>query len=170
MKNVPVDTRTAPQSNSYLRAKTLFILPSVSMSHDLALVRWTSGLLLIAGLLGACSGPPQKQSPSSSSGTRVYHVQLQITEDKDQALKILDRGRQWWANQPASQRPPLGERPDASPSPLAIEWKAPYYRVRLGPFASKSQAETVLDAAHSAFPDAFVVPDRVDGQSVGDES
>lgn len=139
------------------------------MSCPPALPRRAAGLLLLGSLLVACSGPPQKQSASSPAASRVYHVQLQITENKDRAVEILDRGRQWWTNQPASQQPPLVERPDASPSPLDIEWKAPYYRVRLGPFASKSQAETVLDAARSAFPDAFVVPERVGAQTTSDE-
>lgn len=122
-----------------------------------------SGLLLGALLLGACSGPgPASDTPSAEPGSRVYHVQLRLTEDKDRAVETLNQALRWWEQQPASERAPLVQTSQSSEPPVRIKWKAPLYRVRLGPFASEPQAETVLEAARSAFPDAFVAPDRLD--------
>jgi hypothetical protein len=53
----------------------------------------------------------------------------------------------------------------ASDVAVSIKWRAPFYRVRIGPFATEQQAETVLEEAHSTFPDAFVAPDRVEASS-----
>ncbi len=120
-------------------------------------------LLLGALLLGACSAPGPASNPTNpESGTRVYHVQLQLTEEKDQAVETLNQALRWWKRQPASERPPLVRNSQSSEPPVSIKWKAPLYRVRLGPFASEEQAETVLDAARSAFPEAFVAPDRLE--------
>ena len=124
-----------------------------------------TAVLLGVFFFGACAGPPS--SPPSSSpeaGTRVYHVQLQLTEDKARAEAILSRGLRWWKNQPASTRPPLVRGTQASDA-VSIKWRAPFYRVRIGPFATEQQAETVLEEAHPAFPDAFVAPDRVEASS-----
>lgn len=140
------------------------------------LIHWESprplvlvfGLLLSGGGLLACTGPASTRSPGSTTpeaGTRIYHVQLQLTDEKERAVEILGRGERWWEKQPASVRPPLVEGTQSSDTPVHIEWKAPFYRVRLGPFATEQQAERVLDAARSAFPDAFVAPDRIDPPS-----
>lgn len=124
-------------------------------------LRIVTGMLLGAMLIGACSGPGSVSDKTESEPpSRVYHVQLQLTEDKDRAAAILNRGLQWWNQQPASQRPPLVRGAQSSDSPVSIVWKAPFYRVRIGPFATEEQAERVLETARSAFPDAFVAPER----------
>lgn len=123
---------------------------------------------LVGGLLGACSGPaPESTGPSSEArpDARHYHVQLRLTEDKARAAETLGRAERWWRNQPAADRPPLAEASSSSDPPATIVWKAPFYRVRIGPFATEAQAEAVLDAARSAFPDAFVAPDRPEAAS-----
>lgn len=118
-------------------------------------------MLLGLTLFGACSGP-HSESAEEESETRLYHVQLQLTEDKDRAVEILSHAQQWWTEQPSSERPPLATTPPSSKKPITIKWRAPFYRVRLGPFATKQEAETVLEAAKTSFPDAFVSPERVD--------
>jgi hypothetical protein len=95
----------------------------------------------------------------------VYHVQLQLTEDKDQAEAILSQGLRWWNQQPASSRPSLVEDARSSDTAVSIKWQAPFYRVRIGPFATEQQAETVLKEARATFPDAFVAPERADAPS-----
>ncbi|PSQ89040.1 MAG: SPOR domain-containing protein [Bacteroidetes bacterium QH_2_63_10] len=140
------------------------------------LIRWEStrplflllGFLLSGGFLLACTGPASTRSSESTTpdpGTRIYHVQLQLTDEKERAVEVLGQGQRWWRKQPASARPPLVRGTQSADTAVHIEWKAPFYRVRLGPFATEQQAERVLDAARSAFPDAFVVPDRVDPSS-----
>jgi len=118
---------------------------------------------LAGGLLGACSGPAPSSkapTPNAESEDRIYHVQLRLTDDKDRAVQAQGRAQQWWAQQPAADRPPLLDDTPSSDPPVTITWKAPFYRVRLGPFATEAQADSVLAAAQSAFPDAFVAPDR----------
>ncbi len=127
---------------------------------------WTLGFVCLGGgLIGACSGPaPESTGPSSEarSDARHYHVQLRLTEEKARATETLGRATRWWREQSPADRPPLVQKARSSETPVTIAWKAPFYRVRLGPFATEPQAEAVLDAARSAFPDAFVAPSRPD--------
>lgn len=121
-----------------------------------------SSCVLVGAFLLAlsCTGP-QPQAPEKEDETRVYHVQLQMTEEKDRADQTLGQALKWWKELSSSKQPPLAESEE---SPVHIEWKAPLYRVRLGPFATREQAETVLTEARSAFPDAFIAPEQVSTQ------
>lgn len=121
------------------------------------------GVWIAGAFLFACSGPaPESSSPSPEvePGARIYHVQIGLTEDKNQANELLVRAERWWSTQPSSDRPPRAEGLQSSDPPVTITWKAPFYRVRLGPFATEKQAEAVLKVARSSFPDAFVAPGR----------
>ena len=134
-----------------------------TVPHPLRIV---AALLLGAAFLGGCSGAaPPTDSSGAEPRSRVYHVQLRLTEDKDQAEAILSQGLRWWNQQPASSRPSLVEDARSSDTAVSIKWQAPFYRVRIGPFATEQQAETVLEEAQSTFPDAFVAPERVDAPS-----
>ncbi|WP_263809526.1 SPOR domain-containing protein [Salinibacter sp.] len=120
-----------------------------------------AGVCISGMVLGACSGPGSTgRSSEGEPGTRIYHVQLRLTEDKGRATEALGRAERWWRERPPADRPPLVQGTSSSGRPVTITWKAPLYRVRLGPFATETQAEAVLDAARPAFPDAFVAPDR----------
>lgn len=105
----------------------------------------------------SCTGP-QPQEPEEAEPNRVFHVQLQMTEEKDEANRVLGEALAWWKELPPSDRPPLTE---TDGSPVDIIWKAPLYRVRLGPFSTQEQAKSVLSKARSDFPEAFVAPERV---------
>lgn len=138
------------------------------MVHPRLHVRLISaGLILGSLLLGlSCSGPATDASESTDDGVeRVYHVQLEMTEDKGAADQVLAEAVTWWNERVSSSVPdPVRLSDDASDRPVTVVWKAPLYRVRLGPFASRSQAEDVLGAAQSVFPDAFVAPERLSPQ------
>lgn len=130
------------------------------------LLRLAVGILLGGGLLAACSGSESvsRTETTGADDARVYHVRLDLTEDKDRAAQILGQAVQWWKKQPSSARPPLAREDASSRSAASIRWKAPFYRVQLGPFATRPQAEAVLQAAQSRFPDAFVAPERIDAE------
>lgn len=111
----------------------------------------------------SCSGPsPDQGGRSAPEGpARVYHVQLDMTKDKDTAHRYLSKALAWWGEQSSASLPEPLSLPDrSSDSPVTIVWKAPLYRVRLGPFASRSAAQTVLGAAQSSFPNAFIAPEQ----------
>lgn len=126
------------------------------MFHSL---RITAAATLGIGLVAACSGPQPKTD--STSAVRVYRVQLQMTEDKKEATRLRRRAQQWWENQPPSERPPLAKNAPTQGSPVVIDWKPPFYRVRIGPFATRRRADSVLKAARPTFPEAFIAPKRL---------
>lgn len=127
------------------------------------LLRVSALTFCLGGLLLSCSGPtPDSSGPTSGEQAedRVFHVQLQMSDDKEQAAAVLGRAQQWWETQSSAEHPSLVEDLPSADPPVRMIWKAPFYRVRLGPFATEEQAETVLNAARASFSDAFVVPDR----------
>lgn len=124
-----------------------------------------AGLLLSVGVVVGCTtlrvGEDTEDSEPETR-THVYHVQLQMTDEKEAAAQVLGRAEAWWEKQPSSDRPPLVRGVPSSEKVVSIHWKPPLYRVRLGPFATRQQAEAVLRDARLTFPDAFVAPDRID--------
>ena len=130
----------------------------------LCLLWVVAGLCATGALLQACSGPlPSSEAPApeANPSDRIYHVQLRLTDDKAQAVEAQGRAQRWWHEQSGAAHPPLLDETPSSDPPVTITWQAPFYRVRLGPFATEAQADSVLAAAQPAFPDAFVAPDRV---------
>lgn len=68
---------------------------------------------------------------------------------------MVGRALEWWDKRAAS----VGPRPvETASSPVSVAWRAPLYRVRLGPFASRATADSVLTVAQRTFPEAFVHP------------
>jgi len=110
--------------------------------------------LLAVGLV-SCAGP---RSGTVDGDARMYLVQLDMTDEKETAEKRLSTALQWWNSSTAHGLPePVSE---GGESPFSIEWRAPLYRIRLGPYPRRQQAERVVSAAQESFPEAFVVPDR----------
>lgn len=82
-----------------------------------------------------------------------------MTDAKSDADQTVGRAMTWWESLPASERPePLVS---AGSLPVDVAWRAPFYRVRLGPFVSRDRAAAVLAAVRDAFPDAFIAPERI---------
>lgn len=119
------------------------------------------GLFAVALLIAlSCTGP-SSTSPDREDRSRVYHVQLDMMEDKARADRTLGRALEWWQRRSDVPRPLTG----SDDSPVRVVWRAPLYRIRIGPFASRAQADSVLQRARSTFPDAFVSPDRLSSRS-----
>jgi cell division septation protein DedD len=119
------------------------------------------GVLVGLVLLGlSCSGPSPDESPPETrpDRSRGYHVQLDMTKKKENANQILGRALQWWKTH--SEGVDVRPSTASSSSPVTVVWRAPLYRVRIGPFSTKAEADSVLHAAQSAFPGAFVRPAR----------
>jgi len=125
--------------------------------------RATVGLGALIGALVlavSCSGPSPDAAEETGAAdrSRRYHVRLDMTEQKEAANRTLGRALEWWnAHSEAVSARPLGAADD---SPVAVVWRAPLYRIQIGPFPSRAQADSVLEIARSTFPDAFVSPAR----------
>lgn len=107
--------------------------------------------------------PAQLLAGRAGAGTvRVgegYRIQLFQTQDRMRAEEAVERIVTWWLEeQERGNRSDLFSR---SQPPVYNVWRQPYYRVRVGDFASRSQAERALAEVKSRFDGAFVVPDRV---------
>lgn len=93
----------------------------------------------------------------------LYHVQVATTHRKDAASDSLSALLQWWNTLPSEHRPQGFVQRDTLPT--AIEWKSPYYRVRIGPFLDPERAKRVLRAAVLAFPRAIIAREAVPQRS-----
>ena len=126
-------------------------------------LRVSIGLGVLVGVLFlgmSCSGPSAGDgAPSgetSSESARAYHVQLDMTREKETADRILGRALRWWEARAEGEG--LDPVTGSEESLVTVAWRAPLYRIRIGPFASRAQADSVLRTARSTFPGAFVRP------------
>jgi len=91
---------------------------------------------------------------------RSYHVQVRTVEEKAEADRAVLDVMTWFDDLDRKERPlPLSR---VSTVPVDVRWKAPFYRVRVGPFTSKEAAESVLESIQSAFPDAFIAREIIE--------
>lgn len=131
--------------------------------------------VLLAGL-SACAtvedvvSPPDEEPPRgdmpapdepAGPSTRTidgYRIQILTTGEKDEADRQVTQAEQWWRALAPAERPPHVGEEDLY---VTVAWRQPYYRVRIGRFASRSEAERALDTISRQYSDAFIVPDRV---------
>lgn len=83
-----------------------------------------------------------------------FRIQIYSGEDRNVAEGILTEARSWWE----SQRGAPGIANDLQPDVAYIQ---PYYRVRIGAFEFRGDAETTLTRVRQRYSDAFIVPDLV---------
>jgi uncharacterized lipoprotein len=84
--------------------------------------------------------PREERKPRTVQG---FRIQILTTEDQTAAEQRAAEAEEQWG------------------APVEVAWKAPYYRVRVGAFASRSAAQPRLEAVQQQYPDAFLVPDTV---------
>lgn len=115
-------------------------------------------LLLTLGLLAAsCSGPGTTPSPRETEPQRTYRIQVHMTSDQAEAEQVAEQVRTWWQQLPDDERPAALAGSSLDPE---VVWEQPYYRVRIGSFPSRSNAEPALSAVRAEFSDAFLVPEQ----------
>jgi cell division septation protein DedD len=105
--------------------------------------------------LAGCRTPRSAAVPDDApADSPTFLVQVAGLDDRDAAQEVaLDVGA-WWDAQGAA----LSERPDEVE--VAVVWRAPLYRVRLGPFATQAAAQAARTRLQETYPDAFLVPAR----------
>ena len=106
-------------------------------------------LLLLAVLAGCTSTENTADEPP----VRAFRIQVQTTADKGAADATVGRLMDWWTELPPSDRPPALADQGFEPE---VVWRPPYYRVRVGRFASRDAATDALATLRQEFPDAFV--------------
>ena len=123
-------------------------------------------VLLLMLSVAACSTPervtrtPPPEPPDAPRGPVTstvdgYRVQIGMVNDQAEADDYVEAAIGWYRSLPPSDRPPyLG----GAELDVDIEWRAPYYRVQIGSFANRSEAERALGAIARRFPEAFLVP------------
>lgn len=86
-----------------------------------------------------------------------YRVQVYSAQDKQSAEEFREQVRQWW-NEVRSEAP---SDLFSDPLPIVVEYGQPYYRVRVGAYASRERAGEALEFVRKDFGDAFVARSRV---------
>ncbi len=86
-----------------------------------------------------------------------YRVQVYSAQDKQSAEEFRERVRVWWN----SAKDDAPDDPFAGRLPIVVEYGQPYYRVRVGAFASRESADDALAFIQKEFADAFVARSQV---------
>ena len=100
---------------------------------------------------GAPAPPAEEPRTRQVDG---YRIQVFNTSSRDAAERIRDEAAAWWQG----ARSASGAPRDMA---LQIAYQQPYYRVRMGAFASREEADRALTLVRQRFPDAFLVADLV---------
>ena len=98
---------------------------------------------------------PETTGPRTVQG---YRLQVFSSADKAAADDVLDDASGWWRI--------VRDDPDAAAAfpnglPMEVFFNQPYYRVRLGAFEFRREAEAALPVVQRRFPETFIVPDIV---------
>lgn len=94
-------------------------------------------------------------SPASGNPYQGYRIQLISTRNVQEADTIFNQFHEWLESES------LGYNAKAY-----IFFKQPYYRVRVGDFQSKDRAADFTKLIKQRYPDAWVVPDRIEPANV----
>ena len=101
-------------------------------------------------------GGPTAPAPAAREPQAVevdgYRVQVFTSSSRDAAERVRSEAVAWWAR----AQPSAGRSPEA-----VVAFRQPYYRVQIGAFATRAEADAALAVARRQYPEAFVVPDLV---------
>jgi hypothetical protein len=103
-------------------------------------------------------GAIERPTARTASG---FRIQVYSSQDRREADAKVEEVMDWWRAQTADDR--LGEVYPGHPiePPVYLVFRQPYYRVRVGNFLSRAEAQTFMDLIERQFPNAFILPDKV---------
>jgi hypothetical protein len=87
-----------------------------------------------------------------------FRVQIFNSIDRDKAVQEEEAAQAWWRSLAGSERP---ARLWSDTLPTYTDYRQPYYRIRVGDFTTRADAERALNFVKRRFPDAFIAPDVV---------
>lgn len=112
-------------------------------------------MLMDGRIVEAAPEPVENNGPQTVQG---FRIQLFSSDNKPSADRIYDDAVRWWSTRSGSQEAtnafPFGFQP-------AVVFSRPYYRVRVGAFRDRNEAEVALEIIRAQYPDAFIVPDAI---------
>lgn len=122
---------------------------AVEIEHDVP------AMLMDGRIVEAPPEPVEAEGPATVQG---FRIQLFSSDNKPSADRVYDDAVRWWNTSSG-----LPETADAFPFGFepAVVFSRPYYRVRVGAFRSRSEAESALEVIRRQYPDAFIVPDVI---------
>lgn len=107
--------------------------------------------------------PARLMAGRAAAGTartvQGFRIQIANVPDKDEADAQVEAAIRWYAEQREAGRTSGLFSPGAAP--VYTVYRQPYYRVRIGNFATRAAADRALAAVAARFPGALVVPDTV---------
>ncbi|MFB6099462.1 MAG: SPOR domain-containing protein, partial [Salinibacter sp.] len=80
-----------------------------------------------------------------------FRVQVFSARDQQAAQDFRETVRRWWEKHKKEAPQVFREDP-----PMVIKYSQPYYRVRIGAFATRDAAEEALSFIKGAYPTAFI--------------
>lgn len=125
------------------------------MSTARAIFLWGS-LLVISTVFAGCQATAPLRGPAEASEpempARAFFVQVGMNYHRDDAESTRTEAVAWWN---ALDTPPEPLQRYREP-PVHVVWRTPYYRVRIGPVATRSEADVVRASLRDRFDDAFI--------------
>lgn len=90
-----------------------------------------------------------------------YRIQVYSSQNRNEADAKVEEIMRWWQN--AHQSGELDDiyPHDASEPPVYLVFRQPYYRIRVGNFATRAEATQFQRYIERHFPGAFLLPDTV---------
>ena len=99
------------------------------------------------------AGAPTPQEPQEQQ-VEGYRVQIFSSASRDAAESVRTEAVAWWERAQSSAGAPREMQ-------VLVAYLQPYYRVRMGAFATREEAEGALALVRQQYPEAFLVPDLV---------
>jgi hypothetical protein len=87
-----------------------------------------------------------------------FRIQIHSSLDKEGAVSAEERAKAWWGSVPEDIRPASMQEDEL---PVYLKYVQPYYRVRVGDFVTREEAEVALEMIAERFPRAFIAIDTV---------
>ncbi|MXZ03958.1 MAG: SPOR domain-containing protein [Rhodothermaceae bacterium] len=90
-----------------------------------------------------------------------FRIQIVSTLSKQEADQAVEDALAWWRD--FEEDPSLYELyPRSEPEPPVYQdFRAPYYRVRIGNFITRANAERLLEVVKDNYASSFIAPDQV---------
>ena len=116
--------------------------------HDVP-ARVMQGRVEVPG--GSSAPAPAAQEPRAVE-VDGYRVQVFTSSSRDAAERVRSEAVTWWTR----TQPGSGRSMEA-----LVAFRQPYYRVQMGAFGTRAEADAALAVVRRQYPEAFVVADRV---------